>query len=179
MLTSEKLITSINTVKNVSTGFFPENIPPKSIFIKDTSKKSANFAPMFMSNADNFVTPSGIPTIVAATIPSRIDPFTFFAWSTPITTRPTNATNAPHTSAMFPSSLLHCAKSTMLTSVDGLLTTSPAFFKPMIVINRPIPGVIASFTASGMERMIASRRPTAVITMKKIPEINTMTSASL
>ena len=43
MLTSEKLITSINTVKNVSTGFFPENIPPKSIFIKDTSKKSANF----------------------------------------------------------------------------------------------------------------------------------------
>ena len=96
MLTSEKLITSINTVKNVSTGFFPENIPPKSIFIKILQKKSANFAPMFMSNADNFVTPSGIPTIVAATIPSRIDP-SFFAWSTPITTRPTNATNAPHT----------------------------------------------------------------------------------
>ena len=68
-------------------------------------------------------------------------------------------------------------KSTRLTSVAGLEMTIPAFFSPIIVINRPIPGVIAVLTASGIDLIIASRRPIAVITMKKIPDINTITSA--
>ena len=46
-----------------------------------------------------------------------------------------------------------------------------------MVINNPIPGVIAILTASGMDLMIASLRPIAVITIKKIPERNTITRA--
>ena len=65
----------------------------------------------------------------------------------------------------------------MLTSVAEFPTTNPEFFNPIIVINKPIPGVIANFTASGIERMIASLSPTAVITIKKIPDINTITNA--
>ena len=55
--------------------------------------------------------------------------------------------------------------------------TIPAFFRPMIVINKPIPGVMAVFTASGIDLIIASRSPIAVITMKNTPEMNTTTRA--
>ena len=43
----------------------------------------------------------------------------------------------------------------------------------MMVMNSPTPGVIADFTESGIERMMASLSPTAVIMIKKIPERNT------
>ena len=76
MFTREKLTTSIATVRHVSTGFFPENMPPKSMFRKETSAKSLNFAPIFISNADSFVTPRGIPAIVAAAISNNMEPFT-------------------------------------------------------------------------------------------------------
>ena len=55
--------------------------------------------------------------------------------------------------------------------------TIPAFFSPMMVMNSPTPGVIAVFTALGIERMMASLSPTAVMTIKKIPERNTRTRA--
>ena len=49
IFTSEKLMTSMVTVKMVSTILDPENNPAKSIFINDTSAKSLNFIPMFIS----------------------------------------------------------------------------------------------------------------------------------
>ena len=177
ILTKEKLSTSITTVKIVLTRFSPANKPAKSILNNDTSAKSLNFAPKFMSKEDNFVTPKGIPAAVATKIPMIIEPFTLRAFKTPITIRPISATSAPQINETSPSSLLHCAKSTMLTSVAEFPTTNPEFFNPIIVINKPIPGVIAIFTASGIERMIASLSPTAVITIKKIPDMNTITNA--
>ena len=44
-------------------------------------------------------------------------------------------------------------------------------------MKRPIPGVIAVFTQSGIALMIASLIPSAVMTMNNIPDINTITSA--
>ena len=160
-------------VKMASVTLLPSNRPATSILNRETSPKSLNFAARFRSKADSFVTPRGIPTAVAATIPQRIDPFTFFVWRTPMTISPIRATRAPQISCVS-TPFLHWAKSTMLTSVDGLLTTSPAFFKPTMVINRPIPGVIAILIGSGMARIIAWRSPTAVITINSTPEINTI-----
>ena len=90
-----------------------------------------------------------------------------------MTISPIKATSAPQISCVS-TPFLHWAKSTMLTSVEGLLTTSPAFFNPTMVINRPIPGVIAILIGSGMARIIAWRSPTAVITINSTPEINTI-----
>ena len=39
----------------------------------------------------------------------------------------------------------------------------------------PTPGVTALMTESGMERMMASRRPTQVMTINNTPEMNTTT----
>ena len=175
-MTREKLMTSIVTVNRVSTKFVPANRPAKSIFKNDTSAKSWNFTPRFISKFERCVIPSGIPIRVAAIIPRRIEPFTFLACRIPMMTRPTSATSAPLIKTIS-APLLHLEKSTRLTSVAGLEMTIPAFFSPIIVINRPIPGVIAVLTASGIDLIIASRRPIAVITMKKIPDINTITSA--
>ena len=90
--------------------------------------------------------------------------------------RPIKATRAPLIKTIS-APLLHLEKSTRLTSVAGLDIIIPAFFSPMIVINRPIPGVMAVLTASGIDLIMASLRPIAVITMKNIPDINTITSA--
>ena len=92
-------------------------------------------------------------------------------------TKPNNAVNALKIGNISTPSVRHWEKSTILTKVAELDITTPAFFKPIMVINNPIPGVIADFTASGIERIIASRKPTAVITIKKIPERNTITKA--
>ena len=177
ILTREKLITSMVTVNKVSMKFPPANNPAKSIFIKDTSAKSLNFTPMFISRLEMWVMPRGIPIRVAATMPSRMEPFTFLACSIPMVTRPNSATSAPLIRAMSAPSAFHCEKSTRLTRVAGLAMTMPAFLSPMMVINNPIPGVIAVFTASGMDRMIASLSPMAVMTIKKIPDMNTTTRA--
>ena len=165
------------TVNKVSMKFPPANKPAKSIFIKDTSAKSWNFTAMFMSRLEMCVMPSGMPISVAATMPRRMEPLTFLACSIPMVTRPKSATRAPLISAISAPSAFHCEKSTRLTRVAGLSITIPAFLSPMMVINNPIPGVIAVFTASGMDRMMASLSPMAVMTIKKIPEINTMTRA--
>ena len=100
ILTREKLITSMVTVNKVSMKFPPANNPAKSIFIKDTSAKSLNFTPMFISRLEMWVMPRGIPMRVAATMPSRMEPFTFLACSIPMVTRPNSATSAPLIRAM-------------------------------------------------------------------------------
>ena len=165
-------------INTASVTLFPSNNPAISSLNRDTSPKSLNLFARFRSKDDNFVTPKGIPAKVAATIPKKIEPFTFLAFKTLITIRPNKATSAPQISSVF-CPFLHCAKSTILTSVDGLLTTIPAFFSPMIVIKSPIPGVIAILIGSGMARMIAWRRPTTVITINNTPDKNTMVSVWL
>ena len=92
-------------------------------------------------------------------------------------TSPASATRALLMRARSAPSIFHWEKSTRLTRVAGFDMTIPAFFRPMIVINKPIPGVMAVFTASGMDLIIASRSPIAVITMKNTPEMNTTTRA--
>ena len=59
----------------------PRSVPIESNILtrKETSAKSLNFTPRFISRFDSCVIPRGMPMRVAATIPSRIDPFTLLA----------------------------------------------------------------------------------------------------
>ena len=126
IFTSEKLITNINTVKIVSIGLSPPNIPAKSNLNKDTSQKSFNCSPRLNVKFDNLVTPNGIPTTVATMIPINIDAVTFLYANTAITTRPTKATIPPiiafSCSGVTPSSL-HAAKFNIATNVESFPTT--------------------------------------------------------
>ena len=88
-------------------------------------------------------------------------------------TSPASATRALLMRARSAPSIFHWEKSTRLTRVAGFDMTIPAFFRPMTVINKPIQGVMAVFTAEGMDLIIASRSTIAVITMKNTPEMNT------
>ena len=53
----------------------------------------------------------------------------------------------------------------------------PLFFKPMIVMNKPMPTVIACFKLSGTATSSICRICVTVRIMKMIPEINTAVSA--
>ena len=132
--------------------------------------------PMFMENPPNEVTPSGTPTIVATRMPMIIEPLILRACSAPITTSPTSATSADATSPCSSGSP-HLEKSISATSVELFETTSPAFFSPISARNRPIPALIAPRTHGGIARTHASRKPIAVITINRIPEIKTIASA--
>ncbi len=117
---------------------------------------------------------------MAIIIPIKIDAVTFLYASTAITTSPINATIPPIIaficSGVTPSSL-HAAKLSIATKVESFPTTRPAFFNPIMVIKSPMPGVIALLMHCGIARIIASRKPTAVININKSPEIKTITNA--
>ena len=173
ILTREKLMTSINTEKILSARGPSPNRPLKSNWKKEVSAKSENLPSMSKLSPSKEVTPRGMPTRVETTMPRKIEPRTFLMCSTAMVTRPTSATSAPHIPERSAPGVRHWEKSTRLTKVASLLTTRPLFFRPMMVINRPTPGVTALMTELGMERMMASRRPILVMTIKKTPEINT------
>ena len=168
------IITSVNTIWNTLAE--SANRPAKSILNSDTSTKSENCCPMFMENPPNEVTPSGTPTIVATRMPMIIEPLILRACSAPITTSPTSATSADATSPCSSGSP-HLEKSISATSVELFETTSPAFFSPISARNRPIPALIAPRTHGGIARTHASRKPIAVITINRIPEIKTIASS--
>ena len=56
--------------------------------------------------------------------------------------------------------------------------SSPAFFRPLYAINRPIPPDMATRILAGIPRTMASRSPVTVKIMNSRPEISTMASAS-
>ena len=74
--------------------------------------------------------------------------------------------------------LFHKEKSIIPTKVEPFATTNFAFSKPTKAKNNPMPGPIASLITAGIARTTASRNPTTVIIINKIPEINTVASAS-
>ena len=65
-----------------------------------------------------------------------------------------------------------------VVAADFSPTTIPAFTKPMIAMNKPIPAEIAFFKSSGIALTIAVRAPVTVSRMKMIPAINTAARAA-
>ena len=179
ILTREKLMTSMTTVRMVwpRPPLEVSNIPAKSSLNRETSAKSLKDWPMLKFISPIWVTPMGMPMMVVTTMPITTAPLTFLATRKPMTARP-----MMHRIAFIMPSIspppLQAVKSTRETKVDSLATTTPPLFRPRMVINRPIPGVIAALTESGIALTIASRMPTAEMTMNRMPEMNTITRAS-
>ena len=69
-------------------------------------------------------------------------------------------------------------KETTVTSVESLLTTTPAFCKPIKAMYTPIPTETAFFRESGMTLNNASRTFVRDSTIKTIPSTNTASSAT-
>jgi len=86
-----------------------------------------------------WVRPIGIPIAVVKSIPIRREPRTFFVTNTEVIAKPITANN-PVPAVISP----------RVTSVDSLLTTNPAFFKPMNAMKRPIPAPMACLSVTGM-----------------------------
>ena len=77
IFTSEKLRTSIVTVKIDVHIFSPAKSPAKSKLKNETSKKSLTCAPKFKLKFEIWVSPIGIPKRVEAKIEIKIAPLTF------------------------------------------------------------------------------------------------------
>ncbi|MNC55241.1 hypothetical protein D3C75_1047620 [compost metagenome] len=60
-----------------------------------------------------------------------------------------------------------------LFRVSTPTVSRPLFFRPMMVMNRPIPTVMACFRLSGMATISICRTLVTVRMMKMMPEINT------
>ena len=91
---------------------------------------------------------------------------TFQASSTPITSRHSIATS---TGAE--------VRSPSPTVVAGLATITPASFRPMKAMKRPMPPATAANSERGMALTISCRAPTSVSTRNAAPEMNTQPSA--
>ena len=63
------------------------------------------------------------------------------------------------------------------TKVAGLSTTTPAFFKPMIARNKPIPAPTPNFIDLGILLMIYFLAGVILKPINTIPAINTAASA--
>ena len=173
-----KIVTSRKLMTRMMTGKMPFFImSAKSTARKETLAKSANFWPMFMSKLAKEVTPRGIPTMVAARMPIRMLPLTRLTCRAAMTTRPNRATRGGNTVVARSAPSFHAAKLARPTRVPALATTIPALFMPMMVMNRPIPAVIADLTDSGIASTIAIRIPVTVRTRQMIPDSRTMARA--
>ena len=96
----------------------------------------------------------------------RIAPLTRQACSAPISTRPISDTAA-----------VGAVRSPKPTEVAGLATMTPASFRPMKAMNRPMPPATAANSERGMALTINWRTPTTVSTRKAAPDRNTQPSA--
>ena len=71
-----------------------------------------------------------------------------------------------------------CFTSPNATVVAGLATTSPALFKPMKAMNRPMPAAMAANRALGIALTINRRTPVSVRNRKTTPEMKTRPRAT-
>ena len=110
--------------------------------------------------------PRNQPITVSTRMPISMAPLTLRACSTAISTIPARVSRAVGVFRL-PSA----------TVVAGLATTSPAFFRPMKAMNRPMPAAVAASRGLGIERTISWRTPTSVSSRKAIPEMKTQPSA--
>ena len=116
-----------------------------------------------------FVMPNGIPMSVVTAIEMRIEPGTFIIYRTIVIIRPITATIAV---------LCDISKLTNPIRVPVSLLTIPAFARPIIVINKPIPTATAFFNPAGIELIIASRIPKNERRIKIKPSAKTAVSAN-
>ena len=110
-------------------------------------------------------------------IPSRILPLTPFAISTAITNTPTRAKIAEIPAVENVPSAKLVWKLSILTSVAGLLTTTPAPFRPIRAIKRPMPAVMASLRLDGIALITMSRSFVSDKSKKTAPSTNTAAKA--
>ncbi|NYD25062.1 hypothetical protein BJ968_004671 [Kineococcus aurantiacus] len=107
---------------------------------------------------------------VAATIPPRMAPRTPRAMRTIISTRPTTKTSVgqPARKPPMPSS----------RGVPLPARTNPASTSPTMVMNRPMPTLMAVFSGAGTARKTASRSPVRTSTRMTSPSMTTSPMAS-
>ena len=135
-----------------------------------------------------FTTPNTIASTVVVTMPARMAPRTFRAVNTPMSSSP-NTASSTCGSARLPSSITVSKwagvplplAATSFSSVggmsDSLIVIKPDSFSPMIVINRPMPAVMAYFSEAGIPSTSSWRTRVTVKAMKTKPDMNTAPSA--
>ena len=108
-------------------------------------------------------------------MPMRIAPFTFLTSMTMIESRPMTKTSIGQPARNPPT-----PSSTGTGPVDGL-RMMPESTRPMIVMNRPIPTLMAVFSGAGMAWKTALRKPVSTRTVMMIPSrtIRPMASAQV
>ena len=68
-------------------------------------------------------------------------------------------------------------RSPSVTKVAGCAAIRPAFFRPMMARNRPMPAEMANLSERGMALTMASRSLNRLTRMNRQPEMNTAPSA--
>lgn len=106
-------------------------------------------------------------------MPMRIEPFTRLMYRNAVNSVPRIAS-----SAQMPPVWKLSRNETMVTSVESLLTTTPAFCRPIKAMYTPMPTDTAFFSDIGITLNSASRTFVSERTMKIRPSTNTASSAT-
>ena len=133
----------VNVTTAVTRGITPrDGTPPKS---GDSSRGRRADREMLMDSGA-WVTPSGKPSSVVATMPMSMAPFTFQAISTPVISRPRMARKVAGV-PISPS-----------ISAPSSAWTMPEFSSPMRTMNSPRPALMTFFMLGGIQEIICSCR---------------------
>lgn len=142
------------------------NISTVKVLLQSISKNMGSMLGGVLTKPSIRVSPIGIPITAVNRIPSKRAPGTFFMNNTAVRIIPIIANNGDAED-----------KSPSFINVEESLTTTPAFFNPIKIINIPMPEAIEVFKLSGMAPAILSQRLKIVSRRNTIPSRKTAVRA--
>lgn len=131
---------------------------------------------LYWVKSGSFVTPKYKPMMVVRIIDIRYEFFTFFDTNIPVITRPISDSNTS-----FVLNGDSCGTTSLALAIPWFIAViensiRPALFRPIYVMNKPIPTVMACCINSGIDFIIFFLRLVIVIKMLIRPQINTIAS---